>query len=91
MSLKDFCNIFNISYLITREPSEESVWIAQIEGLRVLDSSMDGKSVSISGSNKKSNTAINAMQNLVDNLNKEKYIFCEINGSPIKLPELSLN
>ncbi len=92
MSLKDFCNIFNISYVISKEPGEDSPWIAQIEGLRVIDRSTEGSaSISISGSNIKENTAINSMQNLVDKLNMPNYVFCEIHGSPIKLPLLSLN
>ncbi len=92
MPLKDFCNIFNISYVIAKEPGEDSPWIAQIEGMRVIDNSTEGSaSISISGSNKNENTAINAMQNLVDKLNMSNHVFCEIHGSPIKLPLLSLN
>ncbi len=91
MSLKDFCNIFDIAYIITREAGENALWIAQIEGLRVIDKTKGPKSLSISGSDKQNNNAISALKNLVDKLNLEKYVFCEINGSPIKLPLLNLN
>ncbi len=88
MTLKAFTDMFGLSWHIQRLPGE--LWEVRIEGLRVID--IDKKeTVAVFGSDKNNNTPINALQNLVNKLNSDKYIFCTIFDSNIKLPELILN
>ncbi len=88
MTLKAFTNMFGLTWNIQR--ASEGPWVADIEGLRIIDKEKK-ESVAVFGSDKKNDKPINALQNLVNKLNSDRYIFCTIFDSNIKLPQLTLN
>ncbi len=80
--------MFELSWYIQKLPGE--LWEVNIEGLRVIDKDKE-ETVAVFGSDKNNDNPINALQNLVNKLNSDKYIFCTIFDSNIKLPKLILN